>query len=51
MSPLMKTLMKFAQSPHGRRLTNQALTYARSPEGRKRIEQAQRQLNQRRKPR
>ena len=28
MSPLMKTLMKFAQSPQGRRLTNQALTYA-----------------------
>ncbi len=51
MSPLMKTLMQFAQSRQGRKLTNQALTYARSPEGRKRIEQAQRQLNQRRKPR
>ena len=51
MSPLIKTLMKFAQSRQGRKLTNQALTYARSPQGRKRIEQAQRQLSQRRKPR
>jgi hypothetical protein len=51
MSPLMKSLMKFAQSRQGRKLTNQAMTYARSPQGRKRIEQAQRQLAQRRKPR
>jgi hypothetical protein len=51
MSPLMKTLMKFARTPQGRKLTNQAMTYARSPEGRKTLAQVQRQLSQRRKPR
>jgi DNA-binding PadR family transcriptional regulator len=51
MSPLLKTLMKFARTPQGRKLTNQAKTYARSPQGRKQLAQIQRQLGQRRKPR
>ncbi len=51
MSPLMKTLLKLSQSRQGRKLTSQAMNYARSPQGRKKIEQAQRQLNQRKKPR
>ena len=51
MSPLMNTLMKFAKTRQGRKLTNQAVTYARSPQGRKTIAQVQRQLSQRRKPR
>ena len=37
MSPLIKTLMKFAQTRQGRKLTNQAMAYARSPQGRKQI--------------
>jgi hypothetical protein len=44
MSPLMKTLMKFAQSRQGRKLTDQALTYAKSPKGKRQIEQARAQL-------
>ena len=44
MSPLMKTLMKFAQSRQGRKLTNQAMTYAKSPKGKRQIEQARAQL-------
>lgn len=51
MSPLLKTLMKFAKTRQGRKLTNQAMTYARSPQGKKQIAQVQRQLNSRRKPR
>jgi hypothetical protein len=44
MSPLMKTLMRFAQSRQGRKLTDQAVTYAKSPKGRRQIEQARAQL-------
>ena len=44
MSPLMKTLMKFAQSRQGRKLTSQAMTYAKSPKGKRQIEQARAQL-------
>jgi hypothetical protein len=44
MSPLMKTLMRLAQSRQGRKLTNQALTYAKSPKGKRQIEQARAQL-------
>jgi hypothetical protein len=51
MSPLMKTLMRFAQSRQGRKLTNQAMTYAQSPQGRKKLEQARAQLNARKRPR
>jgi hypothetical protein len=51
MSPLMKTLMMFARSRQGRKLTNQAMTYARSPQGKKAIAQARAQLNARKRPR
>ena len=51
MSPLIKTLMKFARTRQGRQLTNQAMAYARSPQGRKQIAEVQRQLTARRKPR
>ena len=49
--PLMNSLMKFARSRQGRKLTDRAMTYARSPQGRKQISQFQRQLTSRRKPR
>jgi hypothetical protein len=51
MSPLMKTLMKFAQSRQGRKLTDQAKTYAKSPKGKRQIEQARAQLSKGKKPR
>ena len=51
MSPLMKTLMKFAQSRQGRKLTDQAMTYAKSPKGKRQIEQARAQLSKGKKPR
>ena len=51
MSPLMKTLMKFARTPQGRKAVGQAMKYAQSPKGRKQLAQVQRQLSQRRKPR
>jgi hypothetical protein len=51
MSPLMKTLMKFAQSRQGRKLTNQAMTYAKSPKGQRQLDQARAQLNKAKKPR
>jgi hypothetical protein len=44
----MNKLAKFATSPQGRRLFNQAKTYAESPKGRARIEQVQRRLAERR---
>jgi hypothetical protein len=49
--PLMNTLLKFAKTRQGRKLTNQAMAYARSPQGRKQIAQVQRQINARKKPR
>ncbi len=45
---LMNTLMKFARTRQGRKLTHQAMTYARSPQGRKQIAQVQRRLKKRR---
>jgi hypothetical protein len=51
MSPLMKTLMRFAQSRQGRKLTQQATNYAKSPKGKRQIEQARAQLNARKRPR
>ena len=42
---------RFARSPQGRRLFNQAAAYARSPEGKAKIEQARRQLANRREAR
>jgi hypothetical protein len=47
----MKTLMKFAQSRQGRKLTDQAMTYAKSPKGKRQIEQARAQLMKSKKPR
>ena len=32
----MNTLMKFAKTRQGRKLTNQAMAYARSPQGKSR---------------
>jgi hypothetical protein len=51
MSPLMKTLMRFAQSRQGRKLTNQAMAYAKSPQGKRKLEQARAQLSKGKKPR
>ena len=48
---LMSMIAKFARSPHGRRMAQQAMSYANSPEGKRRIESARRSLEQRRKPR
>jgi hypothetical protein len=49
---LMSALAKFARSPQGRHMANQAMRYAQSPEGKRRIEQGRRQLTRRRtKPR
>jgi hypothetical protein len=47
--PLMQSITKFARSPQGRRLAQQAMTYARSPEGKRRIASAREQLAQRRR--
>ena len=46
--PFMNKIAKFATSPQGRRLFNQAKTYAQSPKGRAKIDQVQRQLEARR---
>ena len=48
---LMRTLSRFAHSPQGRRLAQQAMTYAKSPEGKRKIADARQQLAARRKPR
>jgi hypothetical protein len=48
---LLNKLFRFAGSRHGRRLTNQAMTYARSPQGRRQIEQARARLTKRGRPR
>ena len=50
---LMSMLTKFARSPQGRRMAQQAMTYARSPEGKRKIADVRRQLaaqQRRRKP-
>jgi len=47
---LMSTLSRFARSPQGRRLAQQAMNYAKSPEGKRRIAEARRQLAARRRP-
>ena len=51
MSPMMKTLMKFARSRKGRNLALSAMAYAQSPQGKKQIAQAREQLAKRRRPR
>ena len=46
--PMMNRIAKFATSPQGRRLFNQAMRYAQSPQGKAKIEQVRRQLAERR---
>ena len=47
---LMNKIAKFARSPQGRRMTQQAMSYAKSPEARRKIADARAQLAARRKP-
>ena len=47
---LMSIVSRFARSPHGRRMAQQAVKYAQSPDGKRRIADARRQLAARRKP-
>ena len=47
---LMSLIARFARSPQGRRMTQQAMTYAKSPEGQRKIADARRQLTARRGP-
>jgi hypothetical protein len=44
---LLSKITRFARSPQGRRMTQQAMTYARSPEGKRKIAQARQQLARR----
>jgi hypothetical protein len=48
---LMSKIARFARSPQGRRMAQQAMRYAKSPEGKRKIADARRQLAARRKPR
>ena len=48
---LMSIVARFARSPQGRRMAQQAMNYAKSPEGKRKIADARRQLAARRKPR
>jgi hypothetical protein len=47
---LMNKIARFARSPQGRRMAQQAMNYAKSPEGKRRIADARRQLAARRRP-
>lgn len=47
---LMSMISRFARSPQGRRMAQQAMNYARSPEGKRKISDVRRQLATRRKP-
>ena len=49
--PMMTRIARFATSPQGRRLFDQAKRYAQSPQGRAKIEQVRRQLAERRSAR
>ena len=48
---LLTKISRFARSPQGRRMTQQAMSYARSPEGKRKIAGVRRQLASRRKSR
>ena len=48
--PFLSKLARFASSPQGKRLARKAMAYAQSPQGKARIEQARKQLAQRRSP-
>jgi hypothetical protein len=41
---LFSRISRFARSPQGRRMTQQAMSYARSPEGKRKIAQVRRKL-------
>ena len=50
---LFSKISRFARSPQGRRMTQQAMNYARSPEGKRKIAQARERVagrNKRAKP-
>ena len=47
---LMSMVARFARSPQGRRMAQQAMNYAKSPEGKRKIADARRQLAARRRP-
>ena len=51
MPSLIGRIAKFAQSPQGRRLAQQAKRYAQDPETQRKIDDARRRLMDRRKPR
>jgi hypothetical protein len=46
---LLSKISRFARSPQGRRLTQQAMDYARSPQGKRKIADVRRQLASRRR--
>jgi hypothetical protein len=46
--PILNRIAKFATSPQGRRLFDQARTYAQSPQGRRQIAQLQQRMEARR---
>jgi hypothetical protein len=48
MPSLMSRISRFARSPQGRRMTEQAKAYASRPENRRKIEQARQRLTKRR---
>ena len=41
---LLTKISRFARSPQGRRMTQQAMNYARSPQGKRKIAQVRKQL-------
>jgi hypothetical protein len=41
---LFTRISRFARSPQGRRMTQQAMSYARSPEGKRKIAQVRQKL-------
>jgi hypothetical protein len=48
---LFSRISRFARSPQGRRMTQQAMSYARSPQGKRKLADVRRQLASRRKSR
>jgi hypothetical protein len=42
--PLIRSLTRFARSPQGRRLAQQAMRYAQSPAGKRKIAQTRQRL-------
>jgi hypothetical protein len=46
---ILTKISRFARSPQGRRMTQQAMTYARSPEGKRKLAQARARLARRKR--